>query len=156
MNGNFYTIALTFPVEELKNRIADYLAVREISLPASGESNSPRYVGDERQDEFIEAHLRLAVWEVAAALSGWDATTDFDAGDYLSITLSLGAAVDAAHNTLLGEVVRDWICGNVVERALRIMSSDRSLAEDAAEKVAAARQRLMMMLCASDMLRKVG
>ncbi len=154
MNPNNYKIALAFPLEEMKNHILDLLATREIST--QHDASSTHYIGDERQDEFVDVHLRLAAWRVCAALSGWEATTEFDAADTITINLSLGTPADAARSTMLAEAVRDWICSTVAHLALQIMTGadkPESSMKDAGET---AKQRVLMMLCASDMLRKVS
>lgn len=154
MNRNDYKIALSFPIEELKNRVLDLLTVKEVSSPA--DTTSQRYIGDERQDEFVDVHLRLSAWKVCATLSGWNATTEFDATDTITINLTLGTTTDASRNTLLGEALRNWICSGVAHLALQIMSDGDSAEKAMEEAMEIAHQRVMMMLCASDMLRNVG
>lgn len=154
MNSNDYRIALSFPISELCDRVLSMLAVYELSGKTSGEGVRG-YIGDERQDEFVEANMRLCAWHVCSALSGWSATTEFDAEEYITISLNPGVPSDASRNTMLGELVRDWICGSVAVRALRVMTDDKSVVEAAETSADVARQRTMMMLCASDMLRNV-
>lgn len=155
MDSNNYRIALSFPIAELSDRVLSLLAAHEISCTSSSDDKC-HYIGDERQEEFVEANVRLCAWHVCSALSGWNATTEFDSENHVAISLTPGIPSDARRNTLLGENVRDWICADVALRALRVMTADKTLVEAAEEMADVARQRTLMMLCASDMLRKVG
>lgn len=155
MNGYDYRIALTFTFDELKEQVLSRLSVREIS-ECGPQAEGRHFIGDERQEDFVDAYLRLSAWSVCAALSGWQATTDFNAEEKLTVNLTVPAHYDEAQGMNLGRTIRDWICGDVYRRALQVMASDDKETERALHEVEMARQRAMMLLCAADTLRRVG
>ena len=154
MNTNKNRITISFPIEELTNRILDNLCVAEISSPA--DPTKPHYIGDERQEEFVAAHLRLATWKVCAVLSGWNASTEFDMADNLTLSLDVGFEAEPHRQSLLGIMIRDWLCNCVLLNARRLMSGSREQVAADEEALEQSRQRVLMMLCAADMMRKVG
>ena len=154
MNPNGYKIALTFPIDELKNRVLDSLSVAEISQTEA--YKGPHYIGDERQDEFVEANIQLASWNICAALSGWNASTEFESKENINISLSCVFCADDSKKALLSSLISEWICAMVLFRALQAMSASAETIRRAEEGLDLTRQRVLMMLCASDMLRKVS
>ena len=153
MNDINYKITLTYQAEDLKEEVLDSLALHEISQTESKSADKLRYIGDERQDEFVDSHVRLAVWQVCASLSGWKATTDFSASKFLHLNLFLSYPFNEDKRGLLQMAVRDWIISLVKQRAVTAMTSDALLLARSEGETLAATQRVMMLLCAADTLR---
>lgn len=155
MNMNDNKMTLCFSFEELKQKVLDTLSVAEISQSANFDS-SRHYIGDERQDEFVETHLRLAVWEICASLSGWNATTDFDPKETFTINLRFDNPIHGFGISLLEGTVREWICSVVLCRALKVMTDDNERISSCESMEENLKQRVLSMLCSAEMLRKVG
>lgn len=155
MEGKNYRISFAFPCRELVENVMKHLSMRELAArhPSATQGLARRFTGSEREEEYVESRLHTAAWRVCSALGGWNATTDFDVTDEIGISLNVGYAAPAEQLTLLAECVRDWICCIVAHETAEAVLDD-SDATDLAEDASLAQQRVMMMLCAADTLRK--
>lgn len=153
-----FRIALSYTIDELKDQVMNHLAVRELAQrPVDTAGPQGRcFVGDEAQDEFVSSHLRLNLWRVCCALSGWNATTDFNSENELCVELSLGYALSKGNCTCLGSAVRDWICYAAACEAAIVIFGDESSGRILGEYAEMAHQRVNMMLCASQMLMRAS
>lgn len=161
MEKESYRTSLVFSHGELTRRVMGYLGIRELAeRPADAfikaASIGRRFLADSHQREFIESRLRLAAWHVSSALAGWKAATEFDTDDEISISITLGYPYSPAECTLLGEMVRDWICLRVSREVSLAVFCDKDEAEALSEREDDTRQRVLMFLCAADVMRRAG
>lgn len=161
MKNDNYRIALAFNNTELTERVMNYLGICELAeRPADADTKASelkrRFTADERQQEFVESRLRLAAWHISSSLAGWRASTDFDADDEVCISIALGYPYGSSECGLLGAMMRDWICLRVAREASLALFNDLDKADRLVEQEDDVRQRVLMFLCAADVMRRAS